>query len=311
MTCLGSANGHWRGTQASGTSSDEQFVEAEMIRETRCEGPRSSLHFDGKGGGRGWTRSTAGSASSRRTMRPCSRGGNAMRATRRDLIPFPSMTTPEWRSTCDPKKTALFGVSSISYPGLFENGNNEFDGTGAHRGQIPFRCSASNEDGWTRCRSSRDRREDPLPILTGPVWEVRMVGKLARRMVPAYLILLVLGFFVGGSWCYSLIHTPIKLLTTPKRLHAGGTYGGCVWAIQPQVRLFVTQASDLSRTYLNHVPGGARAGSLAPPRGGCRFLPTQGMPIKPTHGGGAGNDPGIDVLAFRAGVPNTDQVCDW
>ena len=38
-----------------------------------------------------------------------------------------------------------------------------------------------------------NEEEDPLPIQTDPEMEVRMVGKLARRMVPAYLILLVLG----------------------------------------------------------------------------------------------------------------------
>lgn len=84
-----------------------------------------------------------------------------------------------------------------------------------------------------------NEEEDPLPIQTDPEMEVRMVGKLARRMVPAYLILLVLGFFVGGSWCYSLIHTPIKLLTTP-----GSTFMGLCW-----LGLFVYSVTDLI-TYL-------------------------------------------------------------
>lgn len=104
-----------------------------------------------------------------------------------------------------------------------------------------------------------NEEEDPLPIQTDPEMEVRMVGKLARRMVPAYLILLVLGFFVGGSWCYSLIHTPIKLLTTP-----GSTFMGLCW-----LGLFVYSVTDLI-TYF----AWRRRALAAAQRG--EFLPTRG-----------------------------------
>ena len=104
-----------------------------------------------------------------------------------------------------------------------------------------------------------NEEEDPLPIQTDPEMEVRMVGKLARRMVPAYLILLVLGFFVGGSWCYSLIHTPIKLLTTP-----GSTFMGLCW-----LGLFVYSITDLI-TYF----AWRRRALAAAQRG--EFLPTRG-----------------------------------
>ena len=108
-----------------------------------------------------------------------------------------------------------------------------------------------------------NEEEDPLPIQTDPEMEVRMVGKLARRMVPAYLILLVLGFFVGGSWCYSLIHTPIKLLTTP-----GSTFMGLCW-----LGLFVYSITDLI-TYLawrHRAVAAAQRGEFLPTRG-CHKL---------------------------------------
>lgn len=108
-----------------------------------------------------------------------------------------------------------------------------------------------------------NEEEDPLPIQTDPEMEVRMVGKLARRMVPAYLILLVLGFFVGGSWCYSLIHTPIKLLTTP-----GSTFMGLCW-----LGLFVYSITDLI-TYLawrHRALAAAQRGEFLPTRG-CHKL---------------------------------------
>ncbi len=104
-----------------------------------------------------------------------------------------------------------------------------------------------------------NEEEDPLPIQTDPEMEVRMVDKRARRMVPAYLILLVLGFFVGGSWCYSLIHTPIKLLTTP-----GSTFMGLCW-----LGLFVYSVTDLI-TYF----AWRRRALAAAQRG--EFLPTRG-----------------------------------
>ncbi len=104
-----------------------------------------------------------------------------------------------------------------------------------------------------------NEEEDPLPIQTDPEMEVRMVGKLARRMVPAYLILLVLGFFVGGSWCYSLIHTPIKLLTTP-----GSTFMGLCW-----LGLFVYSVTDLITYFV------WRRRALAAAQRG-EFLPTRG-----------------------------------
>lgn len=124
-----------------------------------------------------------------------------------------------------------------------------------------------------------NEEEDPLPIQTDPEMEVRMVGKLARRMVPAYLILLVLGFFVGGSWCYSLIHTPIKLLTTP-----GSTFMGLCW-----LGLFVYSVTDLITYLAWRAPGVVR-------RPAGRVFAYPGMPQ--AHACGAGNDRfGIDVLA--------------
>ena len=80
-----------------------------------------------------------------------------------------------------------------------------------------------------------NEEEDPLPIQTDPEMEVRMVDKRARRMAPFYVIFLVLGFLIGGGWCYSLVYTPIKALTTPS-----GVLLGLSWLC-----LFVYSAADL------------------------------------------------------------------
>lgn len=104
-----------------------------------------------------------------------------------------------------------------------------------------------------------NEEEDPLPIQTDPEMEVRMVGKLARRMLPLYPIFLVLGFLLGGGWCYSLVHTPIQLLTTP-----GASFTGLCW-----LGIFLYFAADLI-TYL----GWRRRALTAAQRG--EFLPTRG-----------------------------------
>ncbi len=108
-----------------------------------------------------------------------------------------------------------------------------------------------------------NEEEDPLPIQTDPEMEVRMVDKRARRMAPFYVIFLVLGFLIGGGWCYSLVYTPIKALTTPS-----GVLLGLSWLC-----LFVYSAADLIvyYTWRRRALAAAQRGEFLPTRG-CHKL---------------------------------------
>ena len=75
-------------------------------------------------------------------------------------------------------------------------------------------------------------QEDPTPIDTDPSLEIQMVGREVKRMLPAQILLLLIGFFMGGSWCYSLIYQPIDLLASPTNLFTGACWLGLlVWSV--------------------------------------------------------------------------------
>lgn len=108
-----------------------------------------------------------------------------------------------------------------------------------------------------------NEEEDPLPIQTDPEMEIRMVGKLARRAVPLYIVFFVLGFLLGGGWCVSLVNTPIKALTTPGGVLMG-LYGLC---------LFLYSAVDLIvyYTWRRRALAAAQRGEFVPTKG-CHKL---------------------------------------
>lgn len=124
--------------------------------------------------------------------------------------------------------------------------------------------------GWKLAASSGkmqifyNEEENPLPIQTDPEMEVRMVGKLARRVLPFHVIFFVLGFLIGGGWCYSLIHTPIKTLTTPS-----GVLMGLCW-----LGLFLYDAADLITyfTWRRRALAAAQRGEFLPTRGCHKLL---------------------------------------
>ena len=75
-------------------------------------------------------------------------------------------------------------------------------------------------------------QEDPTPIDTDPALEIQMVGREVMRMLPAQIFLLLLGFWMGGSWCYSLVYEPIDLLASPTSLFTGLCWLGLmVWSV--------------------------------------------------------------------------------
>ena len=106
-------------------------------------------------------------------------------------------------------------------------------------------------------------REDPLPIETEPEMELRTIGKMARKVLPIYVILLVIGFLMGGSWCWSLRHSPIDLLASPTSM-----FSGLCW-----LGLFLYSAADLISyfTWRRRAKKAAKTGEFIPTRG-CHWL---------------------------------------
>ena len=102
-------------------------------------------------------------------------------------------------------------------------------------------------------------QEDPTPIDTDPALELQMVGREARKNLPVQLLLLLLGLWMGGSWCYSMVHAPIDLLASPTSL-----FTGVCW-----LALFLWSGADLV-TYLLW----RRRAKQAAERG--EFVPTHG-----------------------------------
>lgn len=104
---------------------------------------------------------------------------------------------------------------------------------------------------------------DPVPIDTDPNLEINAISRMMRRVIPAYLILLVLGFLMGGSWCYTLVHDPIDLLASPTSL-----FTGFCWLM-----LFLYFAADLTSyfTWRRRARRAAQVGEFVPTRG-CHML---------------------------------------
>lgn len=102
-------------------------------------------------------------------------------------------------------------------------------------------------------------QEDPIPIDTDPAMEIQMVGREMKRALPFEILLLLIGFFMGGSWLYSLFHSPIDLLANHTNLFTGLCWLG----------LMVWSVADIL-TYLLW----RRRAKLAAQRG--EFVPTRG-----------------------------------
>lgn len=109
-----------------------------------------------------------------------------------------------------------------------------------------------------------NEQEHPVPIETDPVLEVEMIAKAARRMLPVHIILLLLGFCMGGSWCYSLFHDPIGLLAS-----ASSLFMGLCWLC-----LFLYAVVDLTLyfTWLFRAKRAAQQGDFLPTRGAHRLM---------------------------------------
>lgn len=107
-------------------------------------------------------------------------------------------------------------------------------------------------------------QEDPTPIDTDPTLEIQTVGREVRKALPAQILLLLLGFWMGGSWCYSLVYEPIDLLASPTSLFTGACWLG----------LFVWSAADMLTYFLwrRRAKQAAERGEFVPTHGCHRIL---------------------------------------
>lgn len=108
-----------------------------------------------------------------------------------------------------------------------------------------------------------NEEEDPLPIETEPAVEVEQISRAGRRVLPLYWGFLVLGFCMGGSWCYSLFHNPIDLLASATNL-----FTGLCWLV-----LFVVNLAELVTyyTWRRRARRAAKIGEFVPTRG-CGWM---------------------------------------
>ena len=126
------------------------------------------------------------------------------------------------------------------------------------------------QSGWKLAASSGqmqafyNEEPDPVPIDTEPSLELERIGKMMKRVLPFQFILLVIGFWVGGSWCWSLTHSPIDLLSSAYNLVTG-----LVWLM-----LFLWCAVDLFRyfTWRHKAKKAAPLGEFVPTKGCHKLL---------------------------------------
>lgn len=83
------------------------------------------------------------------------------------------------------------------------------------------------QTGWQLAASSGQMQvfynedPDPVPIHTEPALELAQVGRMARRALPLQIFLLILGLWWGAAWVWSLLYSPIDLLSSAYNLATG------------------------------------------------------------------------------------------
>ena len=126
------------------------------------------------------------------------------------------------------------------------------------------------QSGWKLAAASGqmqafyNEEDDPVPIDTEPSLELERIGKMMKRVLPFQFILLVIGFCMGGSWLWSLTHSPIDLLSSAYNLTTGA-----IWLM-----LFLWCATDLFRyfTWRHRAKKAATLGEFVPTKGCHRLL---------------------------------------
>ena len=105
---------------------------------------------------------------------------------------------------------------------------------------------------------------DPVPIETDPILELKHIGRAMRPIVILLFFWLLIGFWMGGSWCYSLINHPIDLLADSLNFATG------LWWLG----LFLYSAADLWSYFhwRRQTKRAAQLGEFVPTRGHHRLL---------------------------------------
>lgn len=106
--------------------------------------------------------------------------------------------------------------------------------------------------------------EDPLPIETDPALELKQMARATRLMAVLLWVWLLLGFWMGGSFCWTLANRPVDLLSNSLNLTTGLAWLG----------LFVYSAADLWTYYhwRYRARKAAALGEFVPTRGHHRLL---------------------------------------
>lgn len=106
--------------------------------------------------------------------------------------------------------------------------------------------------------------EDPLPIETDPELELKQMARATRLMVVLLWVWFVLGLWMSGAFCWSLVNRPVDLLANSLNLVTG------VWWLG----LFVYSAADLWTYYRwrGRARKAAALGEFVPTKGHHRLL---------------------------------------
>lgn len=120
--------------------------------------------------------------------------------------------------------------------------------------------------GWKLAASSPwaqvfyNDRLDPIPIETDPELELASIHRAAKKALPAYILTILAGFWLGGSWIWQFLLDPVDLLVSPNWAATGFCFG----------LLFVYMIADLI-VYCHWRRKALRAAEHG------EFLPTRGL----------------------------------
>ena len=137
-----------------------------------------------------------------------------------------------WTFRRIPPQPLKFTVSYADQESLYEPEPSE------HRQTFQEFCEHA---GWKLAASAPwvqvfyNEQPDPVPIETDPDLELASIHRVVKKLLPAYILTSLLGFWMGGSWVWQFLHDPIDLLVSPNWASSAFAFG----------LLFVYLAADL------------------------------------------------------------------
>ena len=161
-----------------------------------------------------------------------------------------------WTFRRIPPQPLKFTVSYADQESLYEPEPSE------HRQTFQEFCEHA---GWKLAASAPwvqvfyNEQPDSVPIETDPDLELASIHRVVKKLLPAYILTILLGFWMGGSWVWQFLNDPIDLLVSPNWASSAFAFG----------LLFVYLAVDLIG-YIRWRRPALRAAA----RG--EFLPTKG-----------------------------------